>query len=279
MTGSAAEAAAERLRTLDCWRGPPLIEPWPGGRTNLNFRVEAEGRVYFARVGIDLPHHFVRRSNEARCARLAAASGAAPPVVYDADGILVTAFVAGRTLSHTEPVDDAALDLVADALRRVHAHPAPADLDRFDPVAICRGNLAGLPRRVMTPERWRLLESVLDAAPPLQARCLIHADLIPENFIIAGARAYIVDWEYAGFGDPAVDLAQIDVLFRLDDRRAARLLERHGGVDLATVRALRPVLAAREALWCEVQAHHVGISGDLPEYRALCWRRLEEIGA
>ncbi|MCK6451837.1 MAG: phosphotransferase family protein [Alphaproteobacteria bacterium] len=278
MAGSAAEAAAGRLRALDCWRGPPVIAPWPGGRTNQNFRVESGGRTYFARVGIDLPHHFVRRSNEARCARLAAASGAAPPVVYDADGILVTEFVAGRTLSHTEPVDDATLDLVADALRLVHAHPAPADLNRFDPVAICRGNLAGLPRRVMTPARWRLLESVLDAAPLLRARCLIHADLIPENFIVADGRACIVDWEYAGYGDPAVDLAQIDVLFRLDGRRTARLLGRHGGVDIATVRALRPVLAAREVLWCEVQAHHVGISGDLPEYRQLCWQRLEEIG-
>lgn len=279
MPEAAAKSAIGRLRALDCWPTPPVIEPWPGGRTNQNFRVQANGRTFFARVGIDLPHHFVRRTNEVRCARLAAEAGVAPTVTYDGEGILVTAFVDGRTLQHTELVDDPTLDLVADALRRVHAHAAPADLNRFDPVEICRGNLAGLPRSVMTPARWSLLESVLDHAPRLEARCLIHADLIPENFIIADGRAYIVDWEYAGFGDPAVDLAQIDVLFQLTEPQLARLLDRHGGVDPVVVRALRPVLAAREVLWCEVQAHHVGISGDLPEYRALCWRRVEELAA
>ena len=271
--------AAARLRGLDCWRTPPLIEAFPGGRTNQNFRVQADGQTFFARVGIDLPHHFVRRVNEVRCARLAAAAGVAPEVTYDSDGILITNFIDGRTLQHTERIDDRTLDLVTDALQLVHGYDTPIDLNRFDPIEICRGNLAGLPRHVMTPARWRLLESVLDRAPNLRARCLIHADLIPENFIVAGDRAYIVDWEYAGYGDPAVDLAQIDVLFQLDDRQVARMLGRHGGVDTAVVRALRPVLAAREVLWCEVQAHHVGISGDLPEYRALCWRRVEELAS
>jgi thiamine kinase-like enzyme len=165
--------------------------------------------------------------------------------------------------------------LVADALKRIHAHPAPADLDPFDPVAICRGNLAGLPQGAMRDDRRRLLEMLLDRAPKLTARCLIHADLIPENFIITGPRAYIVDWEYAGRGDPAVDLAQVIVLFALDNRQAARLIDRHGGVSLTEARALLPILAVREVLWCEVQAHHVGIRGDLPEYRALCWQRVE----
>jgi len=273
---SSVPGAIDRLRVLDCWRGEPRIEPWPGGRTNQNFRVTAAGQTYFARVGIDLPHHFVRRANEVRCARLAAEAGVAPGVVHGGDGILITSFIEGRTLSHEEPVADADLDLVAEALRRVHAHPAPNDLNPFDPVAICRGNLAGLPQDAMPPARRRLLETLLDRAPPLAPRCLIHADLIPENFIIAERRAFIVDWEYAGRGDPAVDLAQVIVLFALDDRQAARLLDRHGGVSMAAARALRPVLAVREALWCEVQAHHVGIRGDLPEYRALCWRRVEE---
>ncbi len=110
-------------------------------------------------------------------------------------------------------------------------------------------------------------------------RSLIHADLIAENVIIQGDRAYIVDWEYAGLGDPAVDLAQVVVLFELDERQAALLLDRHGGVDPITVRALRPTLAAREVLWCEAQAYHVGIQGDLAEYRALCWTLFDAVTA
>ena len=271
--------AVERLLALPIWPSTPRVAPCPGGRTNENFRVESGGRAFFARVGVDLPHHFVTRANEARSYALAAAAGVAPPLIHAAEGILITEFVAGRTLRHDQLTDDAALALVADALRQVHAAPAPLDLHRFDPVSICRGNLAALPDGAIEPRRRKRLEVALDRAPRLTARCLIHADLIPENFIVQGSRAFIVDWEYAGLGDPAVDLAQTIVLFDLDPRQASLLLDRHGDADAAKIEALKPILAAREVLWCEAQAHHVGIRGDLPEYRTLCWRKFESVAA
>jgi thiamine kinase-like enzyme len=266
---------AARLSELPIWSEAPVIEPVPGGRTNENFRVIAGGRSYFARIGKDLPHHHVWRMNEAQCHRLAAAAGVAPSVIHAGDGILVTGFIEGRTLMHTEPVDDRTLELIAKALKKIHQYPAPPDLNPFDPVDICRKNLADLPAGFLPPQRRRLLEAILKATPALQARCMIHADLIPENFIVANGRIYIVDWEYAGYGDPAVDIAQIIVLFGLDDRQTELLLWHHGGVDLAAARALGPAVAARETLWCEIQSHFVGVRGDLEEYRALCWRRLE----
>ena len=267
------------LSGLPIWQATPVFEPVPGGRTNDNYRVTAGGRRYFARIGKDLPHHHVSRANEARCHRLAAGAGVAPEVIHASDGVLVTGFIEGRTLVHTDPVDDPMLGLVAEALQKIHFHPAPRDLNPFDPVDICRKNLADLPTDFLPQQRRRLLASILDAIPPLKPRCLIHADLIPENFIIAGGRAYIVDWEYAGYGDPAVDIAQVIVLFGLDQRQTELLVRRYGAVDMAAVRALGPVLAARETLWCEIQAHFVGVRGDLEEYRALCWKRLEGAGS
>lgn len=275
------QGAADRLRALPIWPAPPRILPCAGGRTNQNFRVEADGRVYFARVGVDLPHHFLTRENEARSYRLAADAGVAPRLVHTGDGILITDFIEGRTLRHDEPTEDGHLVLIADALRRMHAAPIPPDLHAFDPTAICRAYLDGLPPGAMKPADRKRLEAVLDRAPALKARSLIHADLIAENVIVARdlrsgrERAYIIDWEYAGAGDPAVDLAQVIVLFELDNRQARLLIERHGNADPATIAALRPVLAAREVLWCESQAHHVGIRGDLAEYRALCWKLFE----
>jgi thiamine kinase-like enzyme len=271
--------AVERLRALPIWSSAPRFSPCPGGRTNENFRVDDGGRIFFARVGIDLPHHFVTRANEAHSYRLAAAAGVAPPLIHAANGILVTEFIEGRTLAHDQPTDDATLALVADALRQVHGAPTPSDLHPFDPLTICRGNLAALPDGAIEPRRRERLEAALNRAPRLTARCLIHADLIPENFIIQGSRAFIVDWEYAGLGDPAVDLAQTIVLFDLAPRQASLLLDRHGDADAAKIEALKPILAAREVLWCEAQAHHVGVRGDLPEYRALCWRKFESIVA
>jgi len=267
--------AAERIRRLPVWAGAPRVAPCPGGRTNENFRVEVDGSSYFARVGVDLPHHGIARSHEAHCCRLAAAAGVGPAVIYAEAGILVTEFVDGRTLVQGEAIDDGTLARLAAALRRLHAAPAPHDLAPFDPLAICRRDLAAVPSDKIAAPRRRAAEAMLAAAPRLTPNCLIHADLIPENVIVAPDRLAIVDWEYSGYGDPAVDLASVMVHFGLDARQTALLVAEHGGIALDKVRAIGPILTVREALWCEVQLHAAGARGDLPVYTEMCWARLE----
>ena len=38
------------------------------------------------------------------------------------------------------------------------------------------------------------------------AKCLTHSDCRDENFLINDKEIYLIDWEYAGFGDPGVDI-------------------------------------------------------------------------
>ncbi|MBM3573827.1 MAG: hypothetical protein FJX52_15945 [Alphaproteobacteria bacterium] len=270
--------AIDRIRGLAVWQGAATIEPCPGGRTNLNFRVVAGEYSFFARLGRDLPHHGIARSHEARCCKLAAAAGIGPTVVVAEDGILVTEFVAGRTLVQGEAIADQILIDLADTLRRLHAAPAPRDLAPFDPAVVCRRDLDALPAGVVSAPQRRLIENILARAPRLSGRSLIHADLIPENVIVASNRLVLVDWEYSGLGDPAVDVASVIVHFGLDRRQAQLVVERHGGVSADTIGTLRPVLAAREALWCEVQLQAEGPRGDLPAYTRMCWRRLQRFG-
>lgn len=270
--------AAARLKSLPLWRGEPTIEPIDGGRTNENFRVVASGCRYFARLGVDLPHHGIRRANEILCHRRAAAVGVAPEVIHGADGIMVTEFVDGRTLVQGEPVDDATLTRLAAVLRRLESAET-GDLPVFDPVAVCRRDLDALPPSTLSVDRRARAGSILAEAPSLASRSLIHADLIPENVIVAADRVVLVDWEYAGRGDPAVDVAAVVLHFGLDPRQAGLLVAARGGVEAADVAALQPVLALREALWCEVQKHFAGIRGDLADYTEMCWRRLECVAA
>ncbi|MBM3524906.1 MAG: hypothetical protein FJX57_18310, partial [Alphaproteobacteria bacterium] len=108
-------------------------------------------------------------------------------------------------------------------------------------------------------------------------RTLIHADLIPENVIVAADRVVLVDWEYSGAGDPVVDVASVVLHFGLPPEQATRFVAAHGAADPAIVAALQPVLALREALWCEVQLDHAGLRGDLADYTEMCWRRLDRV--
>ncbi|MBL8702843.1 MAG: phosphotransferase [Alphaproteobacteria bacterium] len=274
---STRPAAIARLAALPIWPGAPRIAAIAGGRTNENFRVEAGGRSFFARLGVDLPHHGIRRANELRCARLAAEAGVAPEVVHAGDGVMVTAFVAGRTLVQGEPVADDVLRRLAQALRALAARPAPADLNVFDPVAVGRRDLAALTDGALPAARRARAAAILDGAPRLATTALIHADLIPENVIVSDTGLALVDWEYAGRGDPVVDVASVVLHFGLPAHQAAMFVATHGAADPATVAALQPVLALREALWCEVQQRHAGLRGDLADYTEMCWRRLDRV--
>ena len=275
MIGKVPPTAAERLAALDFWPSVPAIEPIAGGRTNENFRVRAGGQLYFARVGQDLPHHRISRANELRCLTLASEAGVAPHVLFAGTGLLVTEYFEGRTLVQGDPVDDDTLARLGVALRRLWSATAPADLPAFDPVDICQGYVDALPAGTHDTRRRRKIEAILVAVPPRDNRWLIHADLIPENVIVASDRIAIVDWEYAGRGDPVVDVAAVAMNFGLDRRQAALLGDEAGIGDGRRIAAFEKVMALREALWCDTQRHFVGVRGDLDAYTELCWGRID----
>lgn len=265
----------ERIRNLSCWQSPPRhIRPVPGGRTNQNFFVYAGSQTFFARLGVDLPHHGVTRAKEVRCSRLAAAAGIAPKVIFSADGVLVTEVIDGRTLVQGESISDMILDRLAQGLRRLHEFAVPRDLAPFDPVAICRSQLKALPDSAVSPERRRRILNILQSTPRLDSRSLIHADLIPENVIVRNDTPILVDWEYAGLGDPLVDLAMVGVHFGLPEQQCRNFFSSYGDADQDAIIHLMPAIAAREALWCATQIHVAGLAGDLESYAQMCWNRI-----
>ena len=73
-------------------------------------------------------------------------------------------------------------------------------------------------------------------ADPLELRPC-HNDLLPANFIDDGERIRIVDWEYAGMGDPFFDLGNFSINHELtsdEDAAAARGLRRRAAAPAAT---------------------------------------------
>jgi len=269
-------SAEVRIAALPLWRGRPEIEPVAAGRTNRNFIVRDQGRRYFARVGAEIPQHGISRAAERRCAMLAAAAGIAPEVILAAEGIMITAYVEGETLDIGSAQAPALLSRIAELLQRLHVIPKQADLPNFCPIAASRRYLRLLPDAALPMHRGRI-EACLALLPDLPSQCLIHGDLIPENFIGDGDRLWLVDWEYAGSGVAATDLAMVISNFNLGAVNADAFLRAYGPVDRDVVDGLRIAAIVREALWCLAQAEIGGLSGDLPQYTALCLGRLEQV--
>jgi thiamine kinase-like enzyme len=205
----------------------------------------------------------------------AAQNGVAPAVHYAENGILVTDYVPGRTLEIDDAGSPALRARLAAHLAVLHALPTPDDIPIFDPADSTRFYLENLPSDQLGIKQRRRIESILSTTPQLEPISLIHADIIPENIVDDGEKLWLIDWEYAGSGHPAIDLAFIAMNFELTDYQLDSFVALHGDLNPGLVRSLKPVIIAREALWCLVQLQaEDSRRGDLVEYSRKCLRRL-----
>ena len=266
--------AEKIIRNLEIWPEPPRITAISQGYTNQNYFIDVAGQSYYGRVAADVPRHGISRIDEAICLRLAADAGLAPSVTYARNGIIITRAVDGQPL----PCDVMAtptLHRIGRLLAKVHEIQPPAEVCSFDPIRACRSYLDQLQSHRVVVHNRRQFNSILDAAPRLDSDCLIHGDAFYENFIDDGQRLWLIDWEYAGRGDPAVDLAFVAMNFDLSLRQIRHLVDSHGGhIPSSKVVALIPVAALRDILWClaEVELHYN--STVLADYTQKCLSRL-----
>jgi thiamine kinase-like enzyme len=109
---------------------------------------------------------------------------------------------------------------------------------------------------------------------------LCHNDLLPANILDDGNELWLVDWEYAGIGNPLFDLAGVSSNARLSDEAEAALLEAYAGpVDpriRREVRILKTVSLLREALWSVIQTVTSRIEFDYERYTAANLAAYEE---
>lgn len=268
--------ATHQLAELPIWRGHAEVSRLQAGRTNENFLIRDLDRRYFGRVGNDVPEHGISRSAERRCHALAAEAGIAPRIVFAEDGLLVVEYIDGTTLDIEAGHSQMHVAAIAALLRRLHALPAPKPVPAFCPVTACHRSLAILDDAELPFPRPSLLAQ-LARLPRGAARCLVHGDLIPENFIATADRLMLVDWEYAGGGVPEIDLAILFANFAWSAVEIAFFLDRYGAADRDLIAQYRIAAIMREALWCRVQARLSPHAPDLPDYTRICEQRLAEI--
>ena len=96
----------------------------------------------------------------------------------------------------------------------------------------------------------------ISAVRPFRATSFCHNDLLNGNFIFDG-EVRVVDWEYAGMGDPFFDLANLSVNHRFNVAADEALVAGYfGHADeplLATLSLMKLVSEMRETMWGVVQ--------------------------
>jgi thiamine kinase-like enzyme len=233
----------ERLAPLAgrSWR----VERLSGGLSNATWRARTDdGPPPLDLVVRRWPEDDARDHDvEVAAATAAAAVGAGPAVAAYDPGLRAVALdhVAGRALTAEDLHDDAVLTRVVATLLRLHT--ARADLPRLDLLA-----LADVPDAVA--------DALAQGPEPL---VLCHNDLVPANLVDDGERVTLIDFEYAGLGEPSLELAGLAVGAGFDRDRVTRLVELYDGTvsprRLERVRHWQVVTGVVWARWADARGH------------------------
>ncbi|WP_319783744.1 choline/ethanolamine kinase family protein [Oceanisphaera sp. IT1-181] len=247
------------------------LTPLAGGLTNHSWRLDAPQQSYWLRMGNTHSESLGINRGQELVAHQAAADADLAPLIHYAKPEL------GILLLDWLPESDWEL-LVGES----HQDCAPN-------LALLMGKVAQLHQ--LTPvlnalslneqaEHYLRQLSPLSAEHQHYARCFeqanlnldyspvfCHHDLNAAN--VLGARPWLIDWEYAAFGDAAFELAVIADSFKLSEQGVRQLLADYnaagGEVSYARFQARRPWVQWLTLLWAALQYQYTGQS----DYRLL----------
>ncbi len=261
-----------------------------GGITNRNFRVNFGGTDYVVRLpGKDTELLGISREAERLATRQAAELKLGPKVatMLDQPPCLVTCFVESRDVTAAELREPDCLDEIGRGLRSFHRSGLELPTDFYaseivsDYEEVTRSRGGTLPDGFRDARDWarKVVKAVRRHPDHQPLPC--HNDLLTANFLHNGERLVIVDWEYAGMGDPFFDLGNFAVNNELGDADEGRLLEAYFGEPAtprrsAALKLFRFMSDLREAMWGVVQTTVSELDFDFGAYADKHFRRLAE---
>ncbi len=190
-----------------------------GGLTNRNYKVTVGDDSFVLRIPGEGTCEYINRVDEEHNARIAAAAGVNPEVLFfdAADGVQLTRFIKrGVTMDSERFRDLEAVARAARSFKRIHTC-GKSFASRFDLFKMMDEYLDYLNNKnARIPSGYTEIQKeaetvreALGANPvPLVPS---HCDPLAENFLDTGERMFIVDWEYAGNNDPMWDLGDLSV--------------------------------------------------------------------
>lgn len=202
-------------------------------------RIEADGKAYVLKVTAkEQPLADWRRT--LFILRAAADAGLAPRVVHvdEPRRAIVSEFVVDQSFPrlYRDPrTHGAALALLGETLRRVHALPVPPEAAPSRPRELLGIMWSGLWSKATLPRFvTEIVERALMESPPPAERTpvLSHNDVNPTNLVLDSERILLLDWDVAAPNDPLYDLAVVSLFLRMDEETCRRLVAAHDGAPL-----------------------------------------------
>ncbi len=207
------------IAAIPGWEGATVSE-LQGGLTNKAWKIDAGERAGVLKIDHGRRGApFNTRTAEAQVQTVAAKAGLAAKVILADTGVYFAEYVAGTVWTRASFDETGNLELIAAALKRLHALPLTGRaVDARVAAKRYVEKISGLESSVMEK-----CTSVISSMRLPHNLCCCHNDLVAEN-IIATPGLMFLDWEYACDNDPFFDLATVVEHHELDDGQVTRLL-------------------------------------------------------
>jgi thiamine kinase-like enzyme len=267
--------------------------PLSGGITNLNFKIDADGRAYVIRLaGANTELLGIKRDVEHAANKAAGELGIAPEIMYfiEPEGYIVTRFITGKVIPPDVIAQPDYLARVAKKIRLFHrrAPKLNGEFNVFKRVEmlekISRSKGAKFPHDWdFIMQKMNEVKKALEKDPYKPTPC--HNDLLNLNWLdeaVPGdiGELRLLDWEYAGMGDIFFDLGNFSHHHRLNEEQVERFLYEYFGTvtdkHYARLRLMWPMSELHEAMWGTTQTVISTLEEDFQGYANLWFGRLRQ---
>lgn len=216
------------------------VEILQKGLTNVLFTFVVKGVKYIFRYPGESSSFFIYRKNEVRAQMLAAKAGVDNTYVYiDETGIKISKFV-----EHCKPLGDIYyhdLEFMKELARKIRKfHDEGISMPdweefRYNPIEQCeklmqeasklKGNLFHIFEKEWAAMRKLYAYTERDGIP----KTMCHNDINGDNCLLNDHQFEVIDWEFAGFNDPAYDFGRVIAGYELEDPAIDAILEAYFG--------------------------------------------------
>lgn len=152
-----------------------------------------------------------------------------PPLLWCSSNLQITAYIEAN--HWPDNADDNSISQLARTLATLHQQPvSPALAGSIDMAIHLQGYEQLLLSRAIDSSsldsaRRAVSESLLWLQSQPERRVLCHQDLHPGNLLLSPTGIYLLDWEYASYNDPHMDLAAICEHFALSEQQLNRFFQ------------------------------------------------------
>ena len=207
------------------------IEEIKHGLTNESWLVSARGERRVVRLSTTQEEALqIDRASEANILQIVSGERIGPDVIVcdPSRRLLVTRYM-GATWTNEDTQEPANIGRIGELLQKLHALDAPWEVRRVDLLAVVEGYLRTLDEQgvlceLNTPQLRARACGVAITLHRSAADRLCHNDVHALNVVEGDDGLRLLDWEYAGVGQPMFDLASICVYHQYDGAQRERLL-------------------------------------------------------